>query len=81
MIREWEIVATIKKKFAINGMHCGSCAVSVGMILRAVDGVKSARADFDTKTAIIEYDDAVASPEAMNKAIEGLGYQIKEIAR
>lgn len=74
-------MATIKKTFAINGMHCGSCAVSIGMILRTVRGVKSARADFDSKTAAIEYDDAVASVEAMTKAIEGLGYRIQEVAR
>ena len=74
-------MATIKKTFAIDGMHCGSCAVSIGMILRTVRGVNSARADFDSKTAAIEYDDAVASIEAMNKAIEGLGYRIQESAR
>jgi copper chaperone CopZ len=74
-------MATVKKTFAINGMHCGSCAVSIGMILRTVTGVRSARADFDSKTAAVEYDDAIASVEAMNKAIEGLGYRMQEIAK
>lgn len=74
-------MAAIKKTFVIDGMHCGSCAVSIGMILRTVRGVKSARADFDNKTAAVEYDDAVASVEAMNKAIEALGYRLQEIAR
>jgi copper chaperone CopZ len=74
-------MATVKRAFTIDGMHCGSCAVSIGMILRTVTGVKSAHADFDTKIATVEYDDAVASPEAMNKAIQGLGYQVKDIAR
>ena len=74
-------MTTIKKTFAIDGMHCGSCAMSIGMILRTVRGVKSARADFDNKTAAIEYDDAVATVEALNKAIEGLGYRIQEPAK
>lgn len=71
-------MSQMKRKFAIEGLHCGNCAVSVGMILRTVKGVSSARADFDTKTADIEYDDALASVDTMNKAIEGLGYRIKE---
>ena len=70
-----------KKRFAIEGLHCGNCAVSVGMILRTVKGVTSARADFDTKTADVEYDDALASVATMNKALEGLGYQIRESVR
>jgi copper chaperone CopZ len=71
----------IKKTLALEGLHCGNCAVSIGMILRTVKGVASARADFDTKTAEVEYDDALASLETMNKAIEGLGYRMKESSR
>ena len=67
-----------KKKFTIEGIHCGNCAVSIGMILRTVNGVTSARADFDTKTAEVEYDDASASVDTMNKAIDGLGCRMKE---
>lgn len=67
-----------KKKYAIEGLHCGCCALSVGMILRTVKGVTSARADFDTKTAEIEYDDALASVGALNQAIEGIGCRLKE---
>ena len=70
-----------KGKLTVEGLHCGCCAVSLGMILRTVQGVRSAHADFDTKTAAIEYDSALASVETMNKAIEGLGYRIREIAR
>ena len=67
-----------KKHFTIKGIHCGCCALSVGMILRTVNGVTSARVDFDTKLADVEYDDALASVVTINKAIEGLGYQLKE---
>ena len=67
-----------KKHFTIEGIHCGCCALSVGMILRTVKGVTSARVDFDTKLADVEYDDALASVVTINKAIEGLGYQLKE---
>jgi len=67
-----------KKTFVIEGLHCCNCAISVGMILRTVEGVTAARADFDVKIADIEYDNALASIDTMNKAIEGLGCRIKE---
>lgn len=68
----------IKKTFVVEGMHCGSCAVSTGMLLKNLKGVRSARADYDSKTAEVEYDDAQIDLAAMNRALEGLGYQLKE---
>lgn len=68
----------IKKQFVVEGMHCGSCAVSIGMILKNTPGVISARADFDTKTAQIEYDSDKTGLAEMNTAIEGLHYRLKE---
>ena len=68
----------IKKKFVVEGMHCGSCAVSTGMLLKTLKGVRSARADYDSKTAEVEYDDGVVDVAAMNRALEGLGYRLKE---
>jgi copper chaperone len=70
-----------KTKLAVEGLHCGCCAVSLGIILRTVQGVTSARADFDTKTVDIEYDRALANLQTMNKAIEGLGYRMEEIGK
>lgn len=72
------VMPITKKQFTIEGLHCGCCAISVGMILRTVKGVSSAHADFDTKTAEIEYDDALASIGAINQAIAGLGCRLKE---
>ncbi|MFZ5590013.1 MAG: heavy-metal-associated domain-containing protein [Pseudomonadota bacterium] len=68
----------IKKTFVVEGMHCGSCAVSTGMILKNLQGVRSAKANYDTKTAEVEYDDAQVDIAAMNKALEGLGYRLTE---
>ncbi len=68
----------IRKKFVVEGMHCGSCAVSTGMLLKNLKGVRSARADYDSKTAEIEYDDSAIDLAAMNRALEGLGYRLKE---
>lgn len=67
-----------KKKFTIEGIHCRCCALSLGMILRTVKGVSWARPDFDTKIVDVEFDDALANVDTMSKAIEGLGYRLKE---
>lgn len=68
----------IRKVFRVKGMHCGSCAVSTGMILKNLKGVKSARADYDSCSAEVEYDDALVGLAQMNQALEGLGYRLEE---
>ncbi|MCL5802043.1 MAG: hypothetical protein M1283_05945 [Gammaproteobacteria bacterium] len=30
----------VRKMFRVEGMHCGACAVSTGMMLKAVQGRK-----------------------------------------
>ncbi len=67
----------IRKRLTVEGMHCGSCAVSTGMILRNIPGVISARVDFDTKTADLEYDSYQVTVLDMNRALEALGYRLK----
>jgi Cu+-exporting ATPase len=68
----------VKKVFRVEGMHCGSCAVSTGMILKNLRGVKSARADYDSRSAEVKYDDAEVGLAQMNQALEGLGYRLEE---
>lgn len=71
-------MAIVKREFIVEGMHCGMCAVSTGMLLKTVTGVKSARADYETRSAEIEYDDAQVSLVQLNQALEGLGYRLEE---
>lgn len=71
-------MAIVRKKFIVEGMHCGSCAVSTGMLLKNLKGVRSARADYDARSAEVEYNDAEISLAQMNQALEGLGYRLKE---
>ncbi|MEW6353542.1 MAG: heavy-metal-associated domain-containing protein [Pseudomonadota bacterium] len=69
--------SVIKKTFTVEGMHCGSCAVSTGMILENIPGVITARVDFDAKTAGVEYDSGQVTVSNMNKAVEGLVCRLK----
>lgn len=71
-------MAIVRKRFVVEGMHCGSCAVATGMILKGLKGVRSARADYDSRSAEIEYDDVEIGPAEMNRALEGLGYRLEE---
>lgn len=71
-------MAIVRKNFVVEGMHCGSCAVSIGMIIKNLKGVKSARADYDARSAEVEYDDAEVGLAQMNQALEGLGYRLEE---
>ncbi|MFZ5593992.1 MAG: heavy-metal-associated domain-containing protein [Pseudomonadota bacterium] len=71
-------MAIVRKNFVVEGMHCGSCAVSIGMIIKNLKDVKSARADYDARSAEVEYDDAEVGLAQMNQALEGLGYRLEE---
>ncbi len=66
------------KKYLISGMHCGSCAMSIEMLLKNQSGVKVAKVSFANKEAEIEFDDAAFNFQEAEKIIKQLGYSIKE---
>lgn len=68
----------VRKVFRLEGMHCEACARTAGLMLMAVQGVKSVRADYDTRSAEVEYNDSVSTPD-LNRALEGLGYRLEEL--
>ena len=65
----------MKKVLTIQGMHCGSCALGVEMLLNA-KSVK-AKVDFNSKKAEIELDPNKISFEEIKKEIENVGYKVK----
>lgn len=64
-----------KLELKIEGMHCGSCAVGIQMMVSGLDGVKSAEVSYDKKTGVFEFDSSKASKEEIVKTIEELGYK------
>ncbi|MBI5401410.1 heavy-metal-associated domain-containing protein [Candidatus Wolfebacteria bacterium] len=66
------------KKYSIEGMNCGSCAVSIEMLLANQAGVKSAKVNFDDKEAAIEFDDAQFNFVKVGKIINQMGYTLTE---
>lgn len=67
------------KTFLIDGMSCGSCAISVEMLLAHQPGVKSAKVNFGDKSAVVELDDSEKFDfPAIEKIIKQMGYAIVE---
>ncbi len=67
--REW--------KLRIDGMHCIACTLAVKKALMGVEGVKEARVNFKTETAIVSADETVTL-RAMQDAVAQTGYRAEE---
>ncbi len=69
-------IATVELK--ISGMTCEACAGVVGQVLQKVPGVQSARVDFPTGRAIINYDLTKTSAAKLIEAVDASGYKASE---
>ncbi len=61
-------------KLAINGMHCQSCVRRVTAALEKVPGVQIK--SVEVGSAQLDYDPAVAAPEAIRAAVEKIGFAV-----
>ena len=68
-----------KMKLGIEGMSCGHCVAAVKRALEGVEGVRVEQVAVGSAT--VEYDDAVASTEAIRNAIEDEGYTVVSAGR
>tara|TARA_Y100000590_G_scaffold127321_1_gene145554 strand:+ start:1610 stop:1927 length:318 start_codon:yes stop_codon:yes gene_type:complete len=61
----------ITTNYNIKGMMCGvSCPKAIYKSLDGVEGIKSCKVDFDTKTAVIVYDDNKINSKKIASTIE-----------
>jgi periplasmic mercuric ion binding protein len=60
--------------FSVPGMTCALCPVTISIAMSNVEGVISATADFDTKTATAVFDDTNTSEAALAEASANAGY-------
>lgn len=58
----------------VANMDCPACPITVRKALEKVPGVGSAKVDFKTKTAVVAFDAAKATPDALTKATADAGY-------
>lgn len=71
-----------KAEFTIEGMTCAmGCAKTIENKMAHMDGVKSAKVDFDKKLAMVEYDVAKVSPITLEKTVKKVGdvYEVKDL--
>ncbi len=60
----------IKSEFTIEGMTCEiGCARTIQKKIAKMDGVKSAKVDFERKLAMVEYDEAVVNHESLENTV------------
>lgn len=60
----------VTASFGVEGMKCAmGCAKVIEKNLFAMDGVKEAVVDFDTKTATVTYDDAIVNKESLTASV------------
>ena len=67
-------MATVKKNYAIEGMHCGACSTGIEMYLSNTEGIISAVVDYKGRQGVVEYDDSKTNDQAIIAAITELGY-------
>lgn len=67
-----------KAEFGIEGMTCAmGCAKSIEKKLAKMEGVKSAKVDFNNQIAMVEYNDEKVTPNSLEEAVAAAGETYK----
>ncbi len=61
---------------SILGMHCEHCAANLEKALSAADGVKKASVSFETKSAVVTYDESKIDISGISNVVSEAGYQV-----
>ncbi|MEK6606431.1 MAG: heavy-metal-associated domain-containing protein [Myxococcota bacterium] len=64
----------ISRELAVDGWTCEGCAARTEKVVRALKGVKDAKANLDKKLVAVTYDDAQTGPDAIRAAITKAGF-------
>ena len=59
----------------VEGMSCMHCQLRVKKAIEAVEGVRKADVNLQTKQAVVEYEEGKADLEKVKVAIREAGYQ------
>ena len=66
----------MKRTFPVIGMACAHCAANVERTLTRVEGVRSASVSLASRSALVDYDEQVATPAAMKQAVSDAGFDL-----
>ena len=75
-----------KVMFNIDGMTCAmGCAKTIEKKMAKMDGVKSAKVDFENELAMVEFDEAKVTPESLEEVVTKVAgggvYIVKNMAK
>ncbi len=71
-----------KAEFTVEGMTCAiGCAATIEKKIAKMEGVKSAKVDFDKKLAMVEYDVEKVNPDLLVAIVKKTGesYSVKDM--
>jgi len=66
-----------KVTYQIPGISCGHCVRTIEMELSEIEGVINVRADEESRTAVVEFQDP-ASEEQLIALLQEINYPVKE---
>lgn len=58
----------------VTNMDCAACPITVRKALEKVPGVGMAKVDYKTKRAVVAFDPAKTTPDALTKATADAGF-------
>ena len=71
-----------KAEFTIDGMTCEiGCAKTIEKKIAKMEGVKSAKVDFDRKLAMVEYNEAKVTPTSLEATVTNVAdiYKVSDM--
>jgi mercuric ion binding protein len=68
----WAATQTVT--LSVPGMTCATCPITVKKAISRVEGVSKIDVSFETREAVVIFDDAKTSVERLTKATEDAGY-------
>ena len=71
-----ERASLVRVEMTIAGLDCVMCAAGLQNDLRRHSGVKYAEVQYQTKTAVIEYDPAITGPAQLAEAVRRNGFEM-----
>lgn len=63
---------------AVDNMTCAACPITVKKAMSRVDGVTKVEVSYDKREAVVRFDDAKTSLQAIAKASADAGYPARE---
>ncbi len=58
----------------VQSMTCPVCPITVKKSLERVSSVQQVNVDYASKTATVQFDDTIATPDQLTKATKNAGY-------